>query len=104
MTVLEGLEEILEKTGLPVVYRAWPEDAAPPMPYVCYYVPETNNFAADGIAYYPVNRVQVELYTELKEPKTEEVLEKALNVFCWEKTEAYIDSEKCYQITYEIEV
>lgn len=66
MTVLEGLEEILEKTGLPVVYRAWPEDAAPPMPYVCYYVPETNNFAADGIAYYPVNRVQVELYTELK--------------------------------------
>lgn len=101
---LEDIVNMLEGTGLPVVYRAWPEKQAPPLPYICYLVSYTNNFSADGKVYCPINHLQIELYTELKEPRTEGKVEKALSSLFWDKTETYIDSEKCYQITYEIEV
>ena len=104
MINLKDFEKILSSSGFPVTYLSWPENEAPQMPYICYYVSGSNNFAADGIAYYPVNRLQVELYTELKEPKAEDALETALTSFYWNKTETYIDTEKCYQIAYEIEV
>ena len=101
---LEEFKSILESTGFPVTYHSWPESKAPPMPYICYYVSGSDNFAADGVVYYPVNQLQVELYTELKEPEAEAALETALAFFYWNKTETYIDTEQCYQIVYEIEV
>ena len=101
---LQTLNEILSSTGLPVTYRAWPEGNAPPLPFICYLVAYSNNFAADGEVYYHIDRVQVELYTKLKDPEAEGKVEKALSSLFWEKTETYISTEKCYQILYEIEV
>lgn len=101
---LEELNELLETTGLPVAYREWPEDSAPPLPFICYLVAYSNNFAADGVVYLPVNHIQVELYTKLKDQATEAKVETALAQFVWNKTETYIDTERCYQIMYEIEV
>lgn len=104
MMDLQTLNEILSSTGLPVTYRAWPEGNAPPMPYICYLCAYSSNFIADGEVYFPINHVQVELYTALKSPDVEAQVESALAGIPWEKTETYIDSEKCYQILYEIEV
>lgn len=101
---LKEIEEILETTGLPVTYYAWPEKAAPPLPYICYLATYSNNFSADGFVYIPINHIQIELYTKLKEPATEDKVEQALSSLFWEKTETYIDTERCYQILYEIEV
>lgn len=101
---LENLKDILKTTGLPVTYRAWQEGAAPPLPYICYLVAYSNNFAADGVVYEKIDHIQVELYTALKDPEAEEKIETALSSFVWEKDETYIDSEKCYEIMYEIEV
>lgn len=101
---LEEIKSVLESTGFPVTYRSWPECKAPSMPYICYYVSGSDNFSADGMAYYPVNQIQVELYTELKDTEAEAALETALASFYWNKTETYIDAEQCYQIAYEIEV
>ena len=101
---LEEIKSALESTGFPVTYRSWPERKAPSMPYICYYVSGSDNFAADGMVYYPVNQIQVELYTELKDTEAEAALETALASFYWNKTETYIDTENCYQIAYEIEV
>ena len=101
---LKKFKSILESAGFPVTYRSWPESKAPPMPYICYYVSGSDNFAADGAVYYSVHQLQVELYTELKEPETEAALETALASFYWNRTETYIDTENCYQIAYEIEV
>lgn len=101
---LEEIKSALESTGFPVTYRSWPERKAPSMPYICYYVSGSDNFAADGMVYYPVNQIQVELYTELKDTEAEAALETALASFYWNKTETYIDTEQCYQIVYEIEV
>lgn len=104
MKKLEQIKNILETTGLPVAYYAFPEEEAPPLPFLCYLVAGSNNFIADGAVYHKIDRLQVELYTEVKDPAAEETVEGALASFIWEKTETYIDSEKCYQIMYEIEV
>lgn len=102
--MLEEVKTLLESTGLPVAYRSWPEKMAPPLPYICYLVAYSNNFGADGEVYHRIDRVQIELYTKLKDPQSEDKVEKALSSLFWEKTETYIDSEQCYEILYEIEV
>lgn len=101
---LEEVAALLKTTGYPVAFQEWPEGAVPPMPYLVYLSPYTNNFAADGTAYFIVNHVQIELYTKLKDPVAEGKVEEALSSIFWEKTQTYLDTEKCYQTIYEIEV
>lgn len=101
---LEELKTLLETTGMPVTYRAWPENEAPPLPFICYLVAYSNNFGADIGVYHKVDHIQVELYTKQKDQSSEDKVENALSSFYWDKTEEYIDSERCYQILYEIEV
>ena len=103
---MEDVKTLLESTGLPVAYRSFPEGNAPTLPFVCYRFPYTNNFAADGVAYAIINHVNVELYTQVKDPETEGKVEAALTGagIYWEKSETYLEDEKCFQILYEIEV
>lgn len=101
---LTELKNILKSTGLPVTYRAWPEDHAPPLPFVCYFCVGNNPTYADSSVYFQSTEINVELYTRMKEPSTEALLEAALKDFHWTKSETYIDTERCYQILYEIEV
>lgn len=96
--------DILKTTGLPVAYRAFSEEEAPKLPYICYLNLEDNNFAADGKVFFSAKEIRVELYTKNKDVETEEKVEQALSSFFFTKTENYIDSEKCYQILYELEV
>ena len=91
---------------LPTTYLAWPEGEAPPLPWLAIVERNSDNFAADGIVYSHIKSVDVELYTLTKSPETEASVEEAFlrsGVF-WEKSEEYIESEKCYQITYSLEV
>ena len=101
--ILDDVKTMLQATGLPVVYHAWPENEAPEMPYICYLVSYSSNFMADGRVYCPTDHIQVELYTRHKDPDAEAAVEAALTL-PWQKTEEYIDTEECYQILYEIEV
>ena len=100
---LSEVKAVLETTGFPVAYRY--HRIEPSMPYICYMESYSNNFAADNTVYLPVKHIQIELYTGSKSPEAEETVEHALNgLFFWDKTETYIESEKCYQVIYEIEV
>ena len=101
---LEEIKDRLETTRLPVAYRAFPVGKAPPLPFLCYLFSYTNNFDADDRVYQVINRVTIELYTEAKDPETEALVETALDGLCWEKSEEFLDDERCYEITYEIEV
>lgn len=101
MTLAE-LKTILAATGIPVAYRFFGERQAPP--FLCYYLYNTENVGADGGVYYEVSNVRIELYTELKNQELEKVVEAALTGFFYNKSETYINSEKIYQIIYEIEV
>ena len=104
--MIEKVKNILAGTGLPVVYRAWPEGKAPQMPYICFLSTGSHNFAADGIAYSSAIRVQIELYTESKDEVAEKKVTDALDAagIFWESDCTYIDTEKCYETIYEIEV
>lgn len=101
---LEKLINILESTGLPVAYLAFPEGEAPPLPFLCYLCTDDNPLFADGITYFTSTNVTVELYTQFKSPSVEQLVEAALQDYHWKKDETYIDSERCYMITYDIEV
>lgn len=105
---LTDFNQILQSTGFPVAYRAFPENDGknPPlaMPYICYLETGTNNFAADGVVYKKVAKLAVELYTETKDFGAEEKVEQVLSSFYWQKDEEYLDDEKCYFVLYELEV
>lgn len=101
---LDQIKTMLESTGLPVVYLSWEEGSAPPLPWIAYRVLYSNNFSADGVVYRPIERITVELYSKLKDQESEDKVESALSSLFWQKSEAYIDDERCYQVAYEFEV
>lgn len=101
---LEKIRDMLEQTGIPVAYRAFPDNQAPPLPFICYLFSASNNFNADDIVYQPINQITIELYTQEKDLAAEAAVESALSDLCWEKSEEYLDDEQCYEIIYEIEV
>lgn len=101
---LEEFKNILKTTGLPVAYHSFPEEEVPPLPFICFISPGTSNFAADGVVYVKANQIQVELYTRYRDFISEEKVEKALSSFFWEKNSEYLESEKCFQTIYELEV
>lgn len=101
---LADVKASLERTGYPVTYGTWPVSAAPPLPFICYAVVGSDNFYADSKVYCKIERVQIELYTKSKDFAAETRVEAALLTWPWEKTESYLNTERCYQILYEIEV
>ena len=106
MMSLDDLREILLRTGLPVVYDFWPIGQAPELPWLCYRTSSSDNFFADDTVYCQISNVEIELYTAIKSPATEQQVEIVLTAagLPWEKTEVWISAENCYQITYVIEV
>lgn len=106
MTLAElnmALQSIPDFTGK-LAYRAFPVGKAPKLPFICYLATETDNFKADNRVWKVLQNVDVELYTAIKAPTTEALVEDKLTEcgFVWDKYEEYIESENCYQITYSI--
>ena len=99
---LNEIRERLVGTGFPVAYSHFKDTQT--APFICYMQTGTDNFDADNQAYFPVKRVRIELYTEIKDPSAEQKVETALSGLNWESQEVYIDSEEMYEISYEIEV
>lgn len=101
-TLLNSITEFKDK----VAYRQFKEGSAPALPFICFYVDETDNFKADDQTYFKRTTFNIELMTAKKDPPTEEALETALNNagIPWDYSESYIESESCYLITYEVEV
>ena len=103
---MDDLIQILKEIGLPFAYDHFAEGESPEPPFLCYLLPGSDNFAADGRAYFKIDDVHIELYTDLKDPVLERRLENVLdahNIF-YDKSETWIDSEKLYEVLYEMEV
>ena len=102
----EEVLKMMEETGLPFAYDYFVEGEAPEPPFAVFLYPKAANFAADGIAYFKINQLDIELYTDLKQPELEEAIEAVLlkhGIFCG-KSEEWIESEKLYEVLYEMEV
>ncbi len=103
---IENLVEMLQKTGIPFAYDHFAEGESPEPPFICYFLPGSNNFAADGKVYFRINQVRIEIYTDSKDLAVERKVEMVLDesgIF-YNKSEVWIQSEKLYEVLYSFEV
>ena len=102
---MEELLQMLEEMGLPFAYHHFAEGESPEPPLICYLLPGSNNFSADGKVYYKINEVHIELYTDWKDLAVEQGVEAVLDehgIF-YNKSEVWIESEKLYEVLYTFE-
>lgn len=103
---IENLVAMLQKMGIPFAYDHFAEGESPDPPFICYLLPGSNNFAADGKVYFKINQVRIELYTDSKDLAVERKVEMVLDdsgIF-YNKSEVWIQSEKLYEVLYSFEV
>ena len=103
---MENLLSIMEEIGLPYAYHHFAEGESPDPPFICFLISGSDNFAADGSAYFKIDVINVELYTDRKNPVLEDRLETVLDghgIF-YQKSEVWIDSEKLYEVLYQFEM
>ena len=102
----EELLQMLQEMQIPFAYHHFAEGEAVNPPFICYLLPGSNNFSADGKVYYKINEVHIELYTDLKDLAVEQQLENVLDehgIF-YNKSETWIESEKLYEVLYTFEM
>ena len=103
---IENLVEMLQELKIPFAYDHFAEGENPEPPFICYLLPGSNNFAADGKVYFRINQVRIELYTDSKDLAVERKMEMVLDesgIF-YNKSEVWIQSEKLYEVLYSFEV
>ena len=103
---MQRIVKMLEEAGLPFAYDHFAEGESPDPPFICYLTPNSDNFAADGKAYYKINEIHIELYTDCKDLSAEQKLENVLDAYdiYYEKSETWIESEKLYEVLYTFEM
>ncbi len=100
------VKEMVESIGLESAYHHFAEGESPDPPFLVFLYPNADNFAADGIVYFSVNVLHIELYTNKKDPDLEEQVETVLTEYgiYYNKSEVWIESECLYEVLYEMEV
>lgn len=102
---MERLIAIMDEIGLPYAYHHFAEGEGPDPPFLVFLTSGSDNFAADGRAYYKIDEIHIELYTDRKDPALEGSVEAVLDqhgIF-YRKTEVWIESEKLYEVLYQFE-
>lgn len=100
---MDELVKIMEEMGIPFAYNHFAEGESPDPPFLCYLLPESDNFAADGRVYYKMSEVRIELYTDFKDVSLEEKVTAVLDnhgIF-YEQSEVWIEEEKLYEAAFE---
>ena len=105
---LSSLKTLLDTTGYPVAYRYFPDDdLTVNPPYITYVFRESDNFAADNIAFDKHGIIEVSLWTGSEKNLTAEAkVEDALDgddIF-YEVEEVYYEDEKMYEMLYTFEI
>ena len=102
----EQIAEMMEEIGLPFAYHHFAEGESPAPPFLLFLSPGENPFSADNVAYFSCKQLDIELYTDKKQPELEEQVEAVLaqHEIYYKKTELFIDSEELYEVLYEMEV
>lgn len=99
---MEELLLMLSELQIPFAYHHFAEGETVEPPFICYLLPASSNFSADGKVYHKINEVHIELYTDLKDLAVEQQVEDVLDkheIF-YNKSEVWIESEKLYEVLY----
>lgn len=102
---MDEIIKLLTETGIPFAYDHFAEGESPDPPFICYLLPLSDHFSADGRVYLKVSAVHIELYTDSKDLSAVHRLEAVLDghgIF-YDKTEVWIESEKLYEVLYAFE-
>ena len=100
---MEELLQIIKEMGIPFAYDHFAEGESPDPPFLCYLLPGSDNFAADGRVYHKISEVRIELYTDFKDVSLEEKVTAVLDshgIF-YEQSEVWIEEEKLYEVAFE---
>lgn len=102
----EEVKAMVEEIGIPSAYDHFAEGESPSPPFVLFLFPGSDNFSADGTVFYKQNVLNLELYTDEKNPDLEETVESILDShrLFYEKSEVWIPEEQLYEVLYETEV
>ena len=103
---MEELLQMLSEMQIPFAYHHFAEGEAVDPPFICYLIPGSNNFSADGKAYHKISVVHIEVYTDLKDLAVEQQVEDVLDeheIF-YNKSEVWIKREKLYEVVYVFEM
>lgn len=103
---IENIVEMLQEMNIPFAYDHFAEGESPEPPFICYLIPGSDNFAADGKVYFKMNEVRIEVYTDFKDLDLESRVEGVLDgheIF-YNKSETWIQSEKLYEVMYAFEM
>jgi len=106
---IQELKTELNSLGLPVAYREFKntsENPVPSPPFITYHFTFNSDLIADNQNYVDIENFQVELYTAKKDLAAEKAIQDKLKELGlpYQKFETFIDSEKLYQMVYEIQI
>lgn len=103
---MDKLMELIKEIGIPFAYDHFAEGESPDPPFLCYLLPKSDNFSADGKVYFKKNNVRLELYTNKKDIDLETTVETILDEYgyFYNKSETWIESEKMYEVIYQFEM
>ena len=103
---MEKLVEMIREMNVPFAYDHFAEGEGPSLPFICYRLPESDNFSADGLVYAKIRKVHIEVYTDYKDTVLESQVEAVLDRYgiFYEYLENWIESEKLYEVIYSFEM
>jgi hypothetical protein len=98
--------QMVESIGLPYAYYEFPDGTGIAPPFICFYFPESDDFAADNTNYQRIRPCHLELYTDNKDFALEQRVEDALNAagFVYSRSEGYLDGERMNMVSYDFTV
>ena len=101
---LKEVANMVASFGFSCVYSHFSQ--VPATPYVVYYYPSENDVKADNSNYANRRQLFIELYTSSKDFTSEAAIESVLKSkgFTWYKQTDFLNDEKLFQTTYEMEV
>ena len=103
---MDELVNMIKEMNIPFAYDHFAEGEVVKPPFICFLLPGSDNFSADGIVYFKINEVHIELYTDVKSPKIENKVEAVLDkhgIF-YNKTKTWIEDEKLYEVLFSFEM
>ena len=103
---LQEVKNMVESIGLPYAYFQFPEKTGQAPPFICFFYTNSDDLFADDTNYQDIRRLNIELYTSTKNFALEKTIEDILklNGFTYYREENFIETEKIWQIAYEMEV
>ena len=106
MMSAENIKEMLNEIGLQYEYDHFSTHNWIEPPFIVWKIPESDNFHADGITYAKIDVLNIELYSDEKDWNNEKKIEDILDKYgiTYDKTGENLDSEKMYEVLYEMEV